>query len=133
MNGIEKIEPFGLGNVTKQDIICAILSDLGVSISSRPRNYKSKAYSSDWELFDPEKVEEPDELPEYWRRIYDLHNSPQWRDCRELKFRYVHVPVNILPGYPRIYCKGIFCLEDSEIKADEIKAEYLTYIGNELE
>jgi len=130
---IIKLKPFDIGKVTRQDLIEAILKELGCSISSMPDIKESKSYTSDWEYFDPDKVVGPDELPDYWRMVYDAHNKPDMRDCRELHYKYVHTLEKILPRYPRVPVRGIFCLAtNTEKKPDEIRAEDLIWIGNEF-
>jgi len=133
MNGVEKIKPFAKGNVKRKDLIFGLMSLLGASVSSMPKGYESRAYSSNWELFDPEKVEHPEELPRHWKAVYEVHNKPEMKDCRQMRYRYVHVPVDILPHYPRVPCRGIFCLVNNEIKGSEVTAEDLIHIGNEFD
>ena len=85
-------------------------------------------YTDKCELFDPRKVKYPANLPDYWKMVYDNHNKPEMRDCRDLAYRYVYVPFLIMPQHPRVLCKGIFCLTDRSIRSDRIKAEDLVHI-----
>lgn len=127
-NGVRIIEPIE-SHVTDRDIFLGLLDAFGASVSSMPRNYESHAYSDNWEYFDPEEVEDPEALPEHWKKVYKMHNRPEMRDCRDLKFRYVHTPEDILPAYPRVPCKGIFCLESNKVSWDAITAKDLIHIN----
>ena len=132
INGIREIEPFSIGNITNIDIFLGLFDLAGCSVSSMPRDYKSFAYSNKWELFDPRKVRNFEHLPEYWKKVFIEHYKPERKDCVDLKYRYVHIPVDILPQYPRVPCKGIFVLTNNSIKDNEIKADDLIHIGNEF-
>ena len=132
MNGITEIKPFLTGKVKKSDIIAALLSDLGCSVSDMPRDYPSKDYCGRWELFEPEKVEEPEDLPDYWRMVYNLHNQPTMKDCQDFHYRYVHVPVEIMCRYPRIPTKGIFCICEDNVDIKKMTGDDLININNEF-
>lgn len=126
-NGIKTIKPIE-SHVTDRDIFLGLLDAFGASVSSMPRNYKSRAYSDRWEYFDPEQVEDPEALPEYWKKVYKMHNRKEARDARDLKYRYVHTPTEIIPKHPRVPCKGIFRINNNEIHWDAITAEDLIHI-----
>lgn len=129
-----KLKPFNIGKVTELDLAFGMLDLLGCSISSMPRGLKSIAYTNNWEYFDPEKVINPENLPDHWKIVYDLHMRPDMKDCRDLHYKYVHVPVEILAEYPRVPVRGIFCLAtNTEKKPNEIQAEDLIWIGNEFD
>lgn len=129
-----KLKPFNIGKVTKLDLAFGMLDMLGCTISSMPHIKESTAYSSNWEYFDPVKVTDVNELPDYWKMVYDVHMRPDMKDCRDLHYKYVHVPVEILAEYPRVPVKGIFCLAtNTDKKPDEIQAEDLIWIGNEFD
>jgi len=129
-----KLKPFSTGKITELDLILGLLAELGCRVSSMPNLKKSIAYSNEWEYFDPEKVTNPDELPDYWVMVYEMHNRPDMKDCRDLHYKYVHVPVEILAEYPRVPTRGIFCLAtNTDKKPNEIEAEDLIWIGNEFE
>ena len=133
-NGLEIIEPFNIvPKLVRSDFLLGILDAVGCSISSMPRNYTSMSYSDKWEFLDPELVEDESLLPEYWRKILALHNAPDRRDCVVLRYRYIHVPVEILPQYPRVPCKGIFVITDNSKKVEELTMDDLIHIGNEIE
>jgi len=83
-------------------------------------------------LFDPEQVENPDTLPDYWKMVWEMHNKPDMGDCRSLRYRYVHIPRDILPRYPRVPCKGLFQL-DRDVDIDNLKETDLIHIGNEFD
>jgi len=134
MNGIRMMKPLkDVGNITKVDILSALLVRAGVRVSSMPPNLEEFTYTSNWEFFNPEKVKDPDDLPDYWGMVFDMHNRPDMKDCRDLKYRYVHTPERILPQFPRVLCRGIFCLTNKNVKFKEITADDLIYIGNEFE
>ena len=133
MNGITAIKPFDTGNITKQDVFAGLLSLCGAKVSNMPENYISKSYDDRWELFNPAKVKSPEDLPEHWAMVYEFHNEPDRIDCVRFKYRYVHIPIDILPRYPRVPCKGIFCLDNDTVKIKDITAEDLIHIGNEFE
>ena len=129
-----KLKPFNIGKVTKLDLAFGMLDLLGCSISSMPRGLKSISYTNNWEYFNPEKVTNPEDLPDHWKIVYDLHMRPDMKDCRDLHYKYVHVPVEILAQYPRVPAKGIFCLAtNTEKEPDKIQAEDLIWIGNEFD
>ena len=129
-----KLKPFDIGKVTKLDLALGMLDMLGCSISSMPHIKESIAYSNNWEYFDPDKVTDIDKLPDYWQMVYEMHNRPEMKDCRDLHYKYVHIPVEILAQYPRVPVKGIFCLAtNTEKEPNEIQAEDLIWIGNEFD
>lgn len=130
-----KLNPFDIGTVTERDLLMGLLVEFGgCRVSSMPDLKKSIAYVSEWEYFDPEKVTDPDKLPDHWAMVYEMHNRPDMKDCRDLHYKYVHVPIEILAEYPRVPVKGIFCLAtNTEKKPSEIQAEDLIWIGNEFD
>lgn len=130
---IKEIKPINDALVTDRMLFGALASDLGCSVSGIPRNYNSISYNGKWEYFDPAKVKFPDDLPDHWAMVFKMHNRPDMGDCRYLKYRYVHTPIDILPQYPHIPCKGIFCLTDKNIPIDQIQGKDLIHIGNEFE
>ena len=138
MNGIEIIPPILSDSLGIRDVLFGAILDLsGASVSSIPKEYlkeKEKVgslkWSNDWELLDPEKVSVPEELPDYWKKVYFAHNREDMKDCRELKYRYVHTPEDILPRWPRIPCKGVFCLVDSSLKIEKVTGFDLIHLGN---
>lgn len=134
-NGVAVIKPFVGRNPTKFDWLLAMLDWAGVKVSSMPRGYseKCKSYSESWEVFDPTQVEDVDSLPEIWKKVYRIHNEPSRRDCVNLAYRYVHTPVDILPQYPRVPCKGIFVITDKELDLEKLTADDLIHIGNEID
>ena len=132
-NGVVIIKQIKLTLPTKRDILCAMLSMAGCKVSSIPNKVEgNESYSDEWEYFNPERVEEPSVLPEHWKMVYEFHNQPDMRDCRELRYRYVHCPEEILPQYPRVPCKGIFCLVDRWVRWNSIQEKNLIHIGNEF-
>ena len=133
MNGITEIKPIKTGIVKGSDLISALLVDLGCSVSDMPRNYPSKDYCGKWEVFNPRQVVEPDDLPDYWRMVYDLHNAPQMKDCQDFGYRYVHIPIEIMCRYPRIPVKGIFCLCEPNVKIETMTGDDLININNEFD
>lgn len=86
---------------------------------------------SEWQLFDPEQVEDPSALPAHWTQVFNLHFDPQRIDCRKLRFRYVHSPVPLISSYPRAPRVGIFCLHMS--RESKITAADLVYIADDLD
>ena len=136
MDCIKQLKTIQSDVPTKRDIIFALMTACGAKISSMPEEIEGQiVYSDRYELFDPEKVRKHDipNLPEPWDQAYKLHMQPDMGDCRTLRYRYVHVPVEILPEYPRVPCKGIFGLTDRKVRANQIKAKNLIFIGNEFE
>lgn len=132
-NGITIIKPIKDSQISTSDLRRALLKDLGCSISGMPNEVEGNiAYSNKWEYFNPRKVTDPEALPEHWKMVFDFHNKPEMRDCRELKYRYVHCPTEILPQYPRVDCKGIFGLCDNSVRWNKIAAYDLIHIGNEF-
>ena len=132
MNGITEIKPLEFDGLTRTDLTSILFSIAGAHYSDMPRDYQSKSYSNKWEMFDPEKVVNPEELPDYWKMVYDMHNRPEMRDCRDLRYRYVHTPQKILPRYPRVPCQGIFQL-DRDVPVKKIRETSLIHIGNEFD
>jgi len=134
MSPIEKLQPFDSDDITTRDMLGALLSDVGCSVSNMPRKTECVVYTNKWEYFDPDKVEDIEDLPEYWEMVYEMHNRPEMGDCRSLHYKYVHIPVEIICQYPRVPVKGMFCLSyNVDKKPDEIRASDLIWIGNEFE
>lgn len=132
-NGITIIKPFDTGKITSMDFWSAMMKDCGCSVSHMPDIEESKFYSPNWEYFNPERVEEPEDLPDYWKQVFDLHNKPEMGDCVRFRYRYVHVPIKIMCRYPRIPVRGIFVLDNENVKYNQITADDLIWIGNEIE
>jgi len=133
MNGTRMMKPLkDVGTVTTRDLLSALLVEAGVKVSGMPSNLEEFVYTPNWEFFNPEKVKDSSDLPSHWRMVFDMHNRPDMKDCRDLKYRYVHTPEHILPQFPRLLCKGIFCLTDKNVKFKDIIANDLIYIGNEF-
>jgi len=133
VNGIASIPPLAFQGLTEETLILAMFDTLGCSVSSMPRNYESKVYSDKWEVFDPEKVTNVDALPPHWKEVYKLHTAPDRTDCVLYRYRYVHTPRDILPQYPRVPCKGIFCISDDKIDINKLTERDLIHVGNEVE
>lgn len=131
-NGVLRIEDIKDSPITKNDLISCLLDIAGAHVSNIPRNYQSKAYSNYIEIFDPELVEDESKLPEYWKMVLNKHNEPDMGDCRTLRYRYAHIPYDILPRYPRVACKGLFQL-DRDVDISKLKETDLVHIGNEFE
>ena len=133
MKAIREIKPVKDRDIAPKDIL-ALLQNLGVSCSgySEEDTKGSVAYSDRWELFDPEKVRKGDELPLPWDKVYEIHNRPNMKDCRDLRYRYVHAPEEILCAYPYLPVKGVFVLDSRKVRSDRIRGEDLVFIGNEL-
>lgn len=131
-NGIREIK-VKRGEIAKSDLFLMALSSLGCSVSSMPSNYKSEKVCNKTELFDPEKVEFPEDLPEYWKNIWNLHNEPKRYDCIRFRYRYVHVPYKILPSYPRVPCEGVFGLTSRKVKWNQITENDLVHLGSSTE
>jgi hypothetical protein len=129
-NGIMEIEPLKFDGLKRQDLVSLLFTIAGAKCSDMPADYQSKSYSNKWELFDPEKVDNPKDLPDYWKMVYDMHNRLDMKDCKDLRYRYVHTPEKILPRYPRVPCQGIFQLDRDTI---DIRETSLIHIGNEFE
>lgn len=134
MNPITKIKPFDSDDITSRDLLGALIVDCGGSVSDMPRKTEGITYTDEWEYFDPEKVIDVEDLPDYWGMVYKMHTKPDMGDCRYLRYKYVHIPIEIICQYPRAPVKGIFCLAcNVDKKPDEIKANDLIWIGNEFE
>jgi hypothetical protein len=134
MNGITYIDPIETSEITNQDLIFALLVDIcGVHISSIPNSIEGNiSYTNDWEYFDPKEVESPELLPDHWAKVYEMHNRPEMHDCILLDYKYIHSPTEILPRYPRVSCKGIFCISSNK-SLTEITGDDLIHIGNEID
>ncbi len=134
MNCIKIIKVKEDEGITKRDLLSALLVHLGATVSNMPRNLSGhqETYSDNCELFDPRKVTKSDILPDYWKMVYDMHNKPDMGDCRYFRYRYVHIPYEIIPQYPRVPCKGIFCLDSKKVRSNNIKTSNLVFIGNNL-
>ena len=133
-NGLKIIKPFNtVPTLTRTDILLGLFDACGAKVSSMPRNYTSMSYSDKWEFLDPEQVKDESMLPEYWRKILALHNASDRKDCVTLRYRYIHVPVEILPQYPRVLCKGIFVITDRSKEIEDLTPDDLIHIGNEIE
>jgi len=120
---------------TVRDMVMALLVDAGCHVSSMPSEVEGNvSFTSEWELFDPEKVRKDnvDDLPPHWRMVYDMHMRPGMGDCRELRYRYVHAPEDIFPSYPKVFCRGIFCLDSRKVRSDRISSRNLIHIGDEF-
>jgi len=133
INGITKIKPFDMGEITGMDFWSAMMKDCGCSVSSMPDMGETKPYTNNWEYFNPERVEYPERLPDYWGKVYELHNKPEMGDCVRFRYRYVHVPIKIMCRYPRIPVCGVFVLDNNNVKYNAIKANDLIWIGDEIE
>jgi len=133
MNAIRTIKRPKVNSPTTRDLILALLTVFGAHVSSMPDEIKGQdIYHDRWELFDPAKVRQDDELPSPWHKVYEMHMRPDMGDCRKLRYRYVHCPKKIYPGYPKIPCRGIFCLCDPSIRSDRLSEADLIFIGNEF-
>jgi hypothetical protein len=134
VNGITIIDPIIHKEVSTRDILLHCLSCAGATVSSIPKDELKgqETFSKQYELFDPEKVNEKDNLPPHWYEVYEMHNRPEMKDCRDLCYRYVHCPEEIYPYYPKVLCKGIFCLTNRNIKLNKIHEDDLTFIGDEI-
>lgn len=132
-NGLRTLKPLAYVYWRKEDNAGNAFKALGCFVSGFPADYNSEVYSNRWELFDPEKVEDPSTLTGIWEKVYEMHNRPNMKDCRDLRYRYVHVPIYILPQYPHVPCRGIFGLTDRSITISQIKSSVLIHIGNEFE
>lgn len=133
-NGIMEIKLKGKHvEFLQRDWFDLAFKSLGASVSGMPDNYESHIETNKTELFDPEMVEQPCNLPLYWLKVYRKHNEPEMRDCVRLRYRYVHVPFDIVPQYPRVPCKGIFCLDSHKVRFDQITIKDLIHVGNEFQ
>ena len=135
MDCIKEIKPIESDTVVMRDLLFALIKECGARVSSMPDEIEGQTvYSDRYELFDPEKVRTVDipNLPEPWNQAYAIHMRPDMRDCRTLRYRYIHVPEKILANYPRLPCKGIFGLTERRVRANQIKAKDLIFIGNEF-
>jgi hypothetical protein len=132
MNGVEVVDPIDTGVPTVSDIANALLVGLGCSYSRMPAGYPNRRYTDQWEYFDPELVEDPDELPEHWRMIYDMHMRPDMADCRDLMYTYLHSPVDIMSAYPDYPTMGIFCVT-GRVDPKDIRRRDIVNINSDLE
>jgi len=131
-NGVLEIEPINEQfHLTNDDIFRGLMKMVGASVSSMP-NIVCEAYNNRWEVFDPEYVRDAASLPTPWAEIFALHNEPNRKACRDLAYRYLHSPVDILPQYPRLPCKGVFCIIDP-VDPRHIGMDNLVWIGDELQ
>ena len=126
------IEPIDTGLPTTGDLAEGFLLSLGVSSSHYKKNYPAGSYCDKWELMDPELVEDSAALPEYWKRIYDMHMQPNMRDCRDLRYYYIHSPVTIMCYYPTNPCAGIFCVSERK-PVSELRRYDLVNINSDIE
>jgi len=133
INGIREIKPLRIGSLSSSDLIGALLVDLGCSVSGIPRTYISKSYHTRWEIFDPEKVKDPKDLTTPWSMVWRVHHESDRIDCVRLAYRYVHTPIDIIPQYPHVPCKGIFCICHKEVKLKDLTVSDLIHIGNDFE
>ncbi len=131
MNGVYEINPLKDANVTEQDVLLGLLSMAGASVGGMSGE-PGKSWCSQWEGFDPEEVKDPQALPDHWYAVWAKHNAPGMGDCISLRYRYVHAPIDILPSYPKMPCKGMFCLDNREIGWDDITGENLIHIDGEI-
>lgn len=132
-NGVMEVKLKNTIKLTQEDIMSMCFLALGASVSNMPANYHSRTETDKLELFDPERVTNPEELPEYWRKVWALHNQPGRRACVDFRYRYVHVPFNILPQFPRVPCKGIFCLDSRKVSLHNIAADDLIHVGTSVD
>jgi len=133
MNGITIKKEIFQDIPDRTTFILALFKDLGCHVSSMPDSYPTDLkFTNNIEIFDPEKVSNVDELPEYWKLVYQIHNKPIMRDCVDLRYRYIHVPYKIICGYPKIPCSGIFVIERYIDLRKKIHAIDLININNEL-
>ena len=132
-NGVTELDGIPSSKVESIDLLLGMMSDLGASVPSMPANLEFVTYTDKYELMDPEQVENPEDLPPYWKVVYDVHNLPEMRDCRYLGYRYVHSPQEIMCRYPRVPCKGMFVITNRNVSVDEITGDDLIWIGDEIE
>jgi len=133
-NGVKRIKLKSKDVIlSSDDIFSLLLSSLGASVSNMPKNYQSSALSDKLELFDPEKVVSPELLPLHWKKVWKKHNEPDRIACIRFRYRYVHVPFDILPQYPRVPCKGIFALTSRKVLWNKIEPSDLIHLGGEFD
>lgn len=134
MNGITKRKDVYHGLINEHHLIDALFKDLGFHVSSMPDDYPAELiFTNEIEIFDPEKVNEEKDLPDYWKRVYQMHNKPNMKDCVDLRYRYIHVPFKIMCQYPSIPCSGIFVIDRDIDLRKKINPSRLININNELE
>lgn len=121
-----------LNRPTAADLLSALLVEFGCKASGYDTPLGQETYHDRWELFDPELVREGDELDAPWDMVYARHMQPNMRDCRELRYRYVHCPVKIFPQYPHFPCRGIFVLCSRSTRSDRLNEGDLIFIGDEF-
>ena len=105
MNGVTVIEkPEGLdGTIAPSDGAMLLLAALaGHEMQSYPATWRA---SEQWELFNPNDVELPEELPAHWHVVYKEHCDV---GGQELGYTYLHSPDPIRCRYPMMKCSGIF-------------------------
>jgi hypothetical protein len=133
-NGILEIPPIKSRTVDSQMLILGLLASTGCSVSDMPREViGDEDYCGRWELMDPEQVERPEDLPDYFQSAYKMHNEPNRVACVDLRYRYIHCPEAIIGRYPSVPARGIFVLTDDEADPCNIPWESLYHIGDELE
>ena len=128
-NGISTIGPIPSDILSADDMLIQAIQRL-----SGGGDYLAVSGSAaviEWQLFDPEQVQDPSSLPEHWLKVFNLHFDPKRIDCRKLRFRYVHAPVPIIGNYPRAPRVGIFCLHMN--RESKITASDLVYIEDDLD
>lgn len=119
-------------NLKKQDYLGLAFKILGCKVSSFPDNYISESLINRTELFDPEKVNSKEDLPYPWNLVFEEHNRPVRGDCVRFRYRYLHLPFDIVPQYPKVPCKGIFVISDRKVKWYEIGVNDLIHLGDEF-
>lgn len=131
-NGVLTIDKVKQENIKKSDVLLDLFSLFGARVSSMPNtNCKIKLIDR-LELFDPIKVTNKDSIIYPWYLVYERHNQKDMKDCRDLKYRYLHVPFEIIPSYPKVPCSGIFCITDNTLNCNKISSNDLIWIGNEF-
>lgn len=131
-NGILEINPVKDKELDLHNLALGLAFTIGGAHVSGYDKRISTVFVNKWEIFDPEKVEDPSDLPEHWYKVYTTHNEPNRKACRDLKYRYLHSPKELLPDYPKTYCSGIFVITNKDTPINKITGSDLIYIGDEI-
>ena len=115
--------------VRTDDLIMGMLDSLGCRVGSMSGHGRwDVAFSRDWEWFNPALVEYPEDLPQHWLLVWQMHTSRP--ECGKIGYHYFHAPKPILGGYPRVPMRGIFATCAS--RPEEVKPNDIFNINEEV-
>lgn len=111
--------------VTSRHLLMALAAEAGARVSCFDTS-EGKTYGRGWEVFDPQKVENPWQLPSPWSFVFFGQNDECWR----LRYQYFHAPKPVMVRHPCNPIKGVFVIT-SKKEIASITGEDLIHLGDE--